>query len=164
MEFKLEPVKNQKFEIGRTINLSKCNCEQCDFMNCPKQNYALKMKPKKYSVAEFWEANKEEIIKSKSVANYFSNSLFANDNITDFISTCVSFPKGIWWDLRGDGITLNVKNRSKYGDDFLTRADIKFNGKKENIYYVGYSDRIEKLATSIKNKFNKLDVLLKKEI
>lgn len=47
MEFKLIPAKNQKFDIGRTINFTKCDCEKCDFMHCPKNNYALKMVQKK---------------------------------------------------------------------------------------------------------------------
>ena len=58
MEFKLIPAKNQKFDIGRTINFTKCNCEKCDFMHCPKNNYALKMVQKKYTVQEFFNENK----------------------------------------------------------------------------------------------------------
>lgn len=63
MEFKLIPAKNQKFDIGRTINFTKCNCEKCDFMHCPKNNYALKMVQKKYTVQEFFNENKNEIVK-----------------------------------------------------------------------------------------------------
>ena len=47
MAFQMIPVKNQKFEIGRTINLSKCDCKECTYMNCPKHNYAVRM-AKKY--------------------------------------------------------------------------------------------------------------------
>ena len=47
MSFKMVPIKNQKFEIGRTINPFNCDCKKCDFMNCPKNNYAVKM-TKKY--------------------------------------------------------------------------------------------------------------------
>lgn len=46
MPFKMVPVKNQKFEIGRTINPFNCDCKKCDFMNCPKNNYAVKMTKK----------------------------------------------------------------------------------------------------------------------
>ena len=41
MKLKFVPVKNQKFEWGRTINPFKCDCEECTFMNCPKSNYAV---------------------------------------------------------------------------------------------------------------------------
>ena len=41
MKLAFEPVKNQKFDIGRTINFTKCDCEVCNFMRCPKHNYAL---------------------------------------------------------------------------------------------------------------------------
>lgn len=36
MKFKLIPAKNQKFDVGRTINFTKCDCEKCDFMHCRK--------------------------------------------------------------------------------------------------------------------------------
>lgn len=26
-----EPVKGQTFDLGKTINFTKCNCEKCDF-------------------------------------------------------------------------------------------------------------------------------------
>lgn len=42
MKFQLIPAKNQKFDIGRTINFTKCDCAKCDFMRCPKNNYAVK--------------------------------------------------------------------------------------------------------------------------
>lgn len=47
------PVKNQKFDIGRTINPFKCDCKQCDFLHCPKNNYAVKMKRKSFTVSDF---------------------------------------------------------------------------------------------------------------
>ena len=46
MSLEFVPVKGQTFDIGRTINFTKCNCEKCDFMNCP--NYAKKMTVKKF--------------------------------------------------------------------------------------------------------------------
>lgn len=45
MSLEFVPVKGQTFDIGRTINFTKCHCEKCDFMNCP--NYAKKMTVKR---------------------------------------------------------------------------------------------------------------------
>ena len=59
MKVEYEPIKNQKFDIGRTINPFKCDCAECTFMNCPKKNYAVKMKIKKHSVDEFFNTYKE---------------------------------------------------------------------------------------------------------
>ena len=44
LEYELVPVKNQKFDIGRTINFTKCKCDKCDFLHC--DNYAKKMQLK----------------------------------------------------------------------------------------------------------------------
>ena len=49
------PVPNQKFDIGRTINPFICDCEQCDFLHCPKNNYAVRMKLKSFLASEFFE-------------------------------------------------------------------------------------------------------------
>ena len=51
MSFEFVPVKGQKFDFGRTINPIKCDCTICTFMNCPKNNYAVKMKKKVWKVA-----------------------------------------------------------------------------------------------------------------
>ena len=67
MKFKMIPVKNQKFEIGRTINFTKCDCKECNFMSCPKNNYCLKMTQKKYTVKEFFSENKEDMLKYSSL-------------------------------------------------------------------------------------------------
>ena len=66
MPFIREPIKNQRFEIGRTINLMKCaGCEhrsECEgkrlFLSCG--NYCPEMKTKKYKHPEdFWKVWKE---------------------------------------------------------------------------------------------------------
>ena len=61
--YKADVIKNQKFDIGRTINPFKCDCEKCDFLHCPKNNYAVKTKPHKYKVSEFCELWHDELIK-----------------------------------------------------------------------------------------------------
>ena len=74
MKLKLDIVKKQRFEIGRTINPLLCDCEKCDFLHCPKDNYAVKMKPHKYTVKEFYEEWHDEIIKRAKNNRFFVES------------------------------------------------------------------------------------------
>ena len=71
MEFKQIPVKNQKFDISRTINIAECNCEKCDFMNCPKHNYCVEMERYRYSIDEFLEQFGDKLISANSVKDFF---------------------------------------------------------------------------------------------
>lgn len=161
MEFKLIPVKNQKFDIGRTINFTKCNCEKCDFMHCPKNNYALKMVQKKYTVQEFFNENKNEIVKKRSLKSYFNY-----ETLSDFMDACVSgFPKGTYWNMdNGEAVELVTQNRSKYGADFLPRVEVSFYADFPITYHVGCTDKQEKLAMKIKRLLEQLNDLLLAEL
>ena len=161
MEFKLIPAKNQKFDIGRTINFTKCNCEKCDFMHCPKNNYALKMVQKKYTVQEFFNENKNEIVKKRSLKSYFNY-----ETLSDFMDACVSgFPKGTYWNMdNGEAVELVTQNRSKYGADFLPRVEVSFYADFPITYHVGCTDKQEKLATKIKRLLEQLNDLLLAEL
>lgn len=161
MEFKLVPAKNQKFDIGRTINFTKCDCEKCDFMHCPKNNYALKMVQKKYSVQEFFNENKDNIVKKRCLKLYFDY-----DAICDFMDACVSgFPKGTYWNMdNSEGIELVTQNRSKYGEDFLPRAKVSFYADFPITYYSGCSGAQEKLAIKIQGLLRQLNDLLIAEL
>ena len=103
MSFAMIPVKNQKFEIGRTINPFNCDCKECDFMNCPKHNYAVKMTKKIWKVADFWEDFKDEILAINKPYKWqysFHNKYVFELNyklITEFIDMLFSFPKGTYW-------------------------------------------------------------------
>lgn len=103
MAFELVPVKGQKFDIGRTINPFKCDCTVCTYMNCPKKNYAVKMKKKIWKVADFWEEFKEEILAinkpHKWQYSFHSKyNLELNYNlINEFVDMLFSFPKGTYW-------------------------------------------------------------------
>ena len=103
MSFELVPVKGQKFEIGRTINPCKCDCAVCTFMNCPKNNYAVKMKKKVWKIADFWGEFKEEILAINKPCKWkysFHSEYVLELNyklITDFIDMLFSFPKGTYW-------------------------------------------------------------------
>lgn len=160
MKFILEPAKNQKFDIGRTINFTRCDCEKCDFMHCPKNNYALKMVQKKYTVQEFFNENKDKIVKKRSLKLYFNY-----ENLVDFIDACVSrFPKGTYWNMDNrEAIDLVAQNRSKYGEDFLPRASVSFYDFSI-IYYSGCSNEQEKLAMKIQDLLRQLNKLLIAEL
>lgn len=104
MYLEFVPVKNQKFDICRTINPLKCDCEKCDFMNCPKHNYAVKMVRKKYDVSVFWNEWKDKILELNKpqawLHNFYDSYTFkmTYDMINDFFDfLCFSFPKGTYW-------------------------------------------------------------------
>lgn len=161
MEFKLVPAINQRFDIGRTINFTKCDCEKCDFMHCPKNNYALKIIRQKYSVQDFFAENKEAILQKRSL-----RAFFGYETITDFIDSCIGgFPNGTYWDMKSDdAIELVSRNRSKHGADFLPRAKIYFYADFPITYYVGCTDGQEKCAEKIQKLLRQLDALLISEL
>lgn len=160
MEFKLVPAKNQRFDIGRTIDLTKCDCEQCNFMHCPKNNYALKMVQKKYTVQEFFDANKDQIVKKRSLRLYFDF-----DALADFIDACVTGFPGTYWKMdNSEAIELVARNRSQYGADFLPRVRISFYPDFPITYYTGCSEKQEKLAIKIQGLLRQLDNLLAAEL
>lgn len=98
------PARGQKFDIGRTINFAKCDCPECDFLHCPKNNYAVKMVRKKFSVKTFWENNKEEILKLNKPKRWMLSfpgrfDLVLTYSLIDDLFDTVSFPfpKGTYW-------------------------------------------------------------------
>ena len=103
MAFQMIPVKNQKFEVGRTINLSKCDCKECTYMNCPKQNYAVRMTKKIWKVTDFWEEFKKEILAINKPCKWeynFHSEYCLELNyklITEFVDMLFRFPKGVYW-------------------------------------------------------------------
>ena len=161
MKFVLEPAKNQKFDIGRTINFSNCDCVKCDFMHCPKNNYALKMVQKKYTVQEFFDENKVELVTKRSLKLYFNY-----ENLAHSIDACVTgFPKGTYWNMdNSEAIELVTQNRSRYGAVFLPRAKVSFYADFPITYYTGCSDKQEKLAKKIQDLLRQLDNLLIAEL
>ena len=94
MEYKADVIKNQKFEIGRTINPFLCDCDDCDFLHCPKNNYAVKTKPHKYKTKEFCEVWHDELVEAAKKDPDFD---FTIEMFDDLIGDCISFPKGTYW-------------------------------------------------------------------
>ena len=90
MNLEFVPVKGQTFDIGRTINFTKCNCEKCDFVNC--SNYAKKMTVKKFKNAkEFvdsWKAQNPQIANTVAKSHEAFSELiedFVNNLMTEVI-------------------------------------------------------------------------------
>ena len=98
MKLEFVPVKNQKFDIGRTINPLNCDCEKCDFMNCPKHNYAVKMKRKRHTVDEYIAFYAEDLKKWG----------FLTDELLDEFMDLFSFPKGTYWDKNYDRTAIQI--------------------------------------------------------
>ena len=159
MKFKMIPVKNQKFEIGRTINFTKCDCKECNFMSCPKNNYCLKMTQKKYTVKEFFNENKEDMLKYSSLYKWFKSDNI--DLVGDFLDACICFPKGTYWKLElfSDDIELVKQNRSNYGEDFVTLAQINIDPDMPINYFTGCTNVQERLAEKIQKRLKQLENL-----
>lgn len=127
------------------------------FYALPKNNYALKMVKKKYTVQEFFDENKEEIMKHRALNDYFTY-----DTITDFIDACVrEFPKGTYWRPCDyelvTSIYLCTQNRSKYGSDFIDKAKIDLRHNLFKVYcFSQCADTQERLANEISQKFREL--------
>ena len=164
MKFQLIPAKNQKFDIGRTINFAKCDCKECDFMHCPKNNYAVKMVQKKYTIKEYFEENKTEIMKRGHISDYFNY-----DTVADIFDSCISgFPKGTYWQPCGHehvvSVSLCTQNRSRYGEDFIDKAEVDLQYKPFVVScFTGCTDAQEKLANKISKIFQELAALFEEE-
>lgn len=154
MRYELVPIKNQKFDIGRVINLTECDCQRCDFMNCPKHNYAVRMKQKRYSIKEFFDENKEAIKTQGGVLPYLSTC----EGMLDFMSCCTGkFPIGTYWDTGIDDVLyLVTRNRSNHGPDFCRRVAISMEATFPITYYIGCTYTQEKFAERLRTKFLKL--------
>lgn len=160
MKLKWEPIKNQKFDIGRTINFAKCDCEKCDYMHCPKNNYCVKMKQSKYSIEEFVAEMKDEIKKKGNIYDYLSDW----DGMTEFIDACIGgFPKGTYWNNSYGDLELVTQNRGKYGPDFDTRVEIRMSKGFRVNYWRGCTETQEKFAQKLQKQFLKLAELCDEE-
>ena len=125
------PARGQKFDIGRTINFAKCDCPECDFLHCPKNNYAVKMVRKKRTVGEFFDDSKEEILKRNTPKRWqyglpqkFDMSLTRKliDDLMDAVN--LTFPKNTYWN---------------YGDPYLFGTESGDNEIYRSIHIVKFS-------------------------
>lgn len=140
MHIEFEPIKNQKFEIGRTINLSKCDCKKCDFIHCPKNNYAVKMRRKSYTVEDFWRENGEKVCRINDVPKLKCNfpekyeMRLSYDLLNDFMEFLnFTFPKGTYWSL-GDSECNKDEDSTPIGEWIFRRISlVKFNRKGDEV-------------------------------
>ena len=117
MKLKFDTVKNQKFDIGRTINPLRCDCEKCTFLDCPKNNYSVKTKRHVYSISEFLKEHGEEIKEKRHVPLTL---------LEEFIGDCFSFPKNLYWQFSYNDKFIELSNFSTYRVKYLkARIDIK---------------------------------------
>lgn len=166
MEWQWEKVKGQKFELGRTINPILCDCVKCDFMNCPKNNYAARMERKRYTVDEYFNAYTEDILRINRYEKIEPVKLkLTYSLITELIDNCISFCRGTYWNANdyifGDcckEIELQTISR---GGKITTRGAIRISDG--NITDYGFSKSQRKLAESISLAIKKIIELADRE-
>ena len=169
----IQKVKGQTFNIGKTINFTKCDCVECDFMNCPKNNYCHEYENSYISVKDFFNDNFELITNCNTLGEkqkYFNilekcvaipYSLFC-----DFIENCIKFPKNLFWNI---GATIT----NGESDDFIV-SSITICSLSGVSYVEIYSDgdlvelpKMQKKAKGLANSISKalieLNVLFKTE-
>ena len=171
MKVEYEPIKNQKFDIGRTINPFKCDCAECTFMNCPKKNYAMKMKIKKHSVDEFFNTYKEQILQLNKYKKIEPVDLRLTYFLIDeLVGDCISFSKGTYW-----GFGECVDSKENIEDSIYNSVELQRLTRDGNIATLGViyisdgrivdynlSDGQYKTATRISAAFKKVRELTDK--
>ncbi len=109
MELKFDVIKGQKFEVGRTINPFLCDCKECDFLNCPKKNYAVKTRQHIYKVKEFISAYAIDLKSCR---------VLTSELIGEFLE-CFRFPKGTYWDLADYGAKIRLVSFNRRGSEVV---------------------------------------------
>lgn len=150
MELKFTPIKNQRFDIGRTINLAICDCKKCDFMNCPKNNYAPKMKRKRHTVGEFIKFYEEELSKYG----------YLTDELIDEFMDLFSFPKGTYWSTDYDKTHIKLVGFNRKQDEVCKgTVDVRTG----EIWEYDFSESQYKLAYKISTGINKVYAFIENE-
>ena len=167
IELKFTPKKNQQFEIGRTINFTRCTKEcgqvmgQCDFIHCPIENYAPIMKRYIYSVKEFYNITKDR-------EGYYNKNgmLCSKEAIGDFLDACIRFPRANYWNLEesiwGRGYELSLGKvapracQKYFGQDFTWGARIFIQFSADYVLYSKATQTQDRLAAKIVTKLKQL--------
>lgn len=171
MKIEYVPVKNQKFEIGRTINPFKCDCKECTFMDCPKHNYAVKMTRKKYSIDDFWNEYKVEILKLNKPKKWQYNFhgkyefLLTDELLNEFFYILsFTFPKGTYWQNTSPNIFTTNTGVTSYREISLVKfakngSEVTLgsvNITNPTIYDYDLNERQYKLAEKICDNIKRL--------
>lgn len=143
MELKFDVIKGQKFEIGRTINPVLCDCKKCDFLNCPKKNYAVKTRKHIYKVDEFI---------SEYELSLKSCKILTRELLGEFME-CFRFPKGIYWDLTDYSTKIRLVSFSRRGSEVIKGT---INTQTGEIWDYDLSSRQYALAERISKGINKV--------
>ena len=155
MELKYEVIKNQKFDIGRTINPFKCDCKDCDFLHCPKKNYAPKTRLVRPTVDKFIKCYSSELKEQKALTR----------ELLDEFRDIFSFPKGTYWSFGTDSfwysgghIELNTFNR-KY--EVVLKGTV--NVTSGEVWEHDFTTAQERLANRISSAIKKVNEFIEKE-
>lgn len=181
-----ELIKNQKFEIGKTINLMRCaECKhksECEgkslFLSCG--NYCPQMKTKKYKHPEdfwkVWKENNPEIVENvfECIKSDIDNPLI--ELFTDVVDCGATFPKGVYWRPRRyyyngiEFVKMATRTERQFtGDDWVAYGDVYYEDGKIRMGYAPYScvpwipERVHKLIDKVYDYMNALLELWRKE-
>lgn len=143
MELKFDVIKGQKFEIGRTINPALCDCKKCDFLNCPKKNYAVKTQKHIYKVDEFINAYASQLKKQKLLTK----------KLLDEFMECFRFPKGTYWNLECCDTKIQLVSFSRRGSEVIKGT---INTRTGVIWDYDLSSKQYELAERISKGINKV--------
>lgn len=138
--------KNQKFDFGRVINISK-KVNMDDFVHDP--NYCAEYVNRPYTLTEWLKQ--------------FGFSQLDEEAIKSFFSECISFPSGYYWDIAVYHpsnriiITAGYFNKRKEVIEEDRCITIEFNNlDKPEIDIPQYYPTFVKWANVVKNKVNDL--------
>lgn len=151
MKYKQVVIKNQKFDIRKTINPFKCDCKECDFMNCPKNNYCRDTKKYYYSFDELWKEWSEKVLKDGLTYDY----------LTDLVCDCVEFPKGLYWEfdytIFGEIKAIILRKLKRSGTFVYEGRIYMVDGKIIDYFSTERNLKVaEKISKLIKKTINKL--------
>lgn len=151
MTLEFVPVKNQRFNIGRTINPYICDCKTCDFMNCPKHNYAVKMKRKRHTVEEYINCYAKDLKKW----GFLTNGL-----LNEFMDL-FDFPKGTFWNTNYDRTVIELVTFNRNGCEVVKGT---INVRTGEIWEYDFSKAQYNLACRISKGINKVYEFIEREV
>ena len=145
--------KNQKFDWGRIINVTK-DINTDDFIHDP--NYCPIYIYKPYTVKEWKEK--------------FKFTELNKESIESFLSECISFPKGYYWNSYGNSLYIDARefaagyfNKRTEELDPNRKINIYFGNDNPDISYPDYYPSFVKWARRVEKKIIELYKVMKKD-
>ena len=124
--------------------------KKCDFMNCPKNNYALKMVRKRHTVDDFIKFYAEELKKRG----------FLTDELIDEFMDLFSFPKGTYWNTNYDKTLIQIVTFNRKQDESCKGT---VNVRTGEIWEYDFSEQQYRLACKISKGINKVYEFIENE-